>query len=95
MKKNLLCVATLICGLLCFQACDDDTPASEEQARVEVSLQEDLYLNDEGDTQTFTISANKAWAIQGADNLKWLSVEPSAGGAGENTITIPSCRWVR
>ena len=88
MKNHFVWAAVLICHLLCFSGCDDETPASEEQARVEVSLQEDLYLNDEGDTQTFTVNTNKAWAIQGADKLKWLSVEPSAGGAGESTITI-------
>lgn len=88
MKNHFVWAAVLICHLLCFSGCDDETPASEEQARVEVSLQEDLYLNDEGDTQTFTVNTNKAWAIQGADKLKWLSVEPSVGGAGESTITI-------
>ena len=65
-----------------------DTSAADEQARVEVSLEDDLYLNDEGDTQTFTIHTNKAWAIQGADQINWISVEPSAGKAGENTITV-------
>lgn len=85
MKKHHL---FLLCSILCLGGCDDEDSAVNEQARVELSIGEDLYLNDEGDTQTFTVTTNKAWAIKGAEQFDWLVVEPSAGGAGEHTVAI-------
>lgn len=85
MKKHIL---FLLCSILCLGGCDDEDSAVNEQARVELSIGEDLYLNDEGDTQTFTVTTNKAWAIKGAEQFDWLVVEPSAGGAGEHTVAI-------
>lgn len=85
MKKNIL---LLLCIFLPLWGCEEGDSAAKELAKVELSIDENLYLSDEGDTQTFTVTANKAWAIKGADELDWLVLEPSAGGAGDNTVTV-------
>lgn len=88
MKKYLPIV--FLFALIGLWACDNDDPAADIQAEAEISLDEDFYLSESDNVQTFTVTTNKAWAISGANDHDWLSIEPSAGGSGTHTVTIKS-----
>lgn len=88
MKKYLFFMILIALTGLC--GCDSDEPVTDVEAEAELSLDEQYYLSESDNHRTFTVTANKAWAISGAGEHDWLSVEPCAGGAGTHTVTIQS-----
>ena len=91
MKKlhlfRFLFATMLVTAFTAFTGCSEDTDIDFDIPSLEVSTQA-LAFDENGGEQSFDITTNGAWSIDGAENQNWLTIQPALQGEGSQTIKI-------
>ena len=58
-----------------------------EQVKIEISSAEPV-LSPKGETATLSFTTNTSWTANVSDNTPWVTISPTNGNKGNNTLTI-------